>query len=1138
MVRKVLPPLNEQNQVPNIAGSGEWKAEDATFLEKLAKGLKMSGEEVVSAADINSVPDVWARVLIVRNGLLDNSKSIVDEWRGTLALLALAPYYKHIYDLNSNIVNIQDIKNNPYTNAGSSDSNYAHIGKILFDVKPHDTMAQGQDWNAIAVLNFNKKAIAVINPYTMVAAARDYTSIENIRKLPWYEDGFLKDPCNAKDMRNEQYRILSHYLQNLITGIQGLSPSNMEVFNAVMGRLQEFKISCDAKAGSVEFSGWTQTKVNLNLPAQPVYDKLAQIFVGATDQNAKFDCGLTVRPEFEGEISGAIFADFRIAQSTGKTLSDIRVWNNYSLNSLRQDENLSLTLKTECEKEGYLYLTPETIFTEKLVVFAGDNRKLKEHSSEGNQFAYPVNSALLMFMDPKALSTNCIISPDGDNYKVLIYLELVSETGNSMNYTLEKIYKAKDVVKNRGVPLGFSVWPDIKIENWDQYFFFYDGNAQVNILPKNIFAVKDIRNKLESLSGGDKIKFIDGMMSSHQVIGEEIPIQKTTAVTELRTLKSSPEAILCNVAIQAGGKSYTEHSKRVDVGLILFPEAQEVQETSNQWSVGIDFGTTNSCVYFKENKENPKELIFKNRINTPYEPGTEDEEIEEVMQAHKEFVPSREVMVPFMTILRERSYKETSVENLPFRSNFIYYVDQVLYAIQDLPDDKRPLKFNLKWDEAEQSRTKVQYFVSQAVLQAAVEAAANGVKRENLTFNFSYPEAYNADHLRSFKRITRRAVNVGLGDEKYNSQEKTGFETESISSALYFAKGQEIPFTENVVTIDIGGGTSDLSIWQDTKLLWRNSFRLAGKDVLINHLSNNLTLIKEISGNDDLLLESYQTLQSIRTNKAKLANGIELLVNSSQFGEAFKNRFDIISGKEKGKELKDLTELALSGILYYISLVLNHLVENGEFQTGSGKSKSLRICLGGKASTLYKIVFEDSEDQEGLSKMIEKVTGGIFTSIGIVFTDAPKHEVSYGLLVDKTGATDLDLTDRSHETVLGEDVMVGKSKIGIVSGLDPDKQWRVKDISQLKNFLKYLQAYSKIPVKLTKKFEGDLEGKINAELKNGQSRALDLKKNMQSVDGDDSLAEIQKTSSIIEPVFIQGLKQVINEVTSGKLKLK
>ena len=233
------------------------------------------------------------------------------------------------------------------------------------------------------------------------------------------------------------------------------------------------------------------------------------------------------------------------------------------------------------------------------------------------------------------------------NIKLVLYLELSSEKGNTINYTLEKIYNARDIVKNRGVPLGFGVWPDIKIENWDQYFFFYDGNAQVNVLPKNIFAVKDINNKLESLSGNDKIKFIDNMMSSHQVIGEEVPIQQTTAITELRSLRSSPEAILCNVATQSGGKSYTEHDKRVDVGLILFPDPQEVQETNNQWSVGIDFGTTNTCAYFKENKENPKELTFKNRINLPYEPGNEEEEIEEVIQAHKEFVPSRDVYSAF-----------------------------------------------------------------------------------------------------------------------------------------------------------------------------------------------------------------------------------------------------------------------------------------------------------------------------------------------------------------------------------------------------------------------------------------------------------------------------------------------------------
>ena len=205
MVTKVLPPLNKENQLPNIATSGEWKSEDSSFLEKLSKGLKIGGEDLVSASDIVSVPDVWARVLIVRNGLLDNEKSVVSEWRGTLALLALAPYYKqHVYELTSSIVNLTDIRKNPFT-VGSTSPNaqYDHIGNILFDVKPPDTMAQGQDWNAIGVLNFNGEAIAVVNPYTMLAPARDYTEIKKIKNLPWYEDGFLIDPCNAKDMRNE-----------------------------------------------------------------------------------------------------------------------------------------------------------------------------------------------------------------------------------------------------------------------------------------------------------------------------------------------------------------------------------------------------------------------------------------------------------------------------------------------------------------------------------------------------------------------------------------------------------------------------------------------------------------------------------------------------------------------------------------------------------------------------------------------------------------------------------------------------------------------------------------------------------------------------------------------------------------------
>ena len=254
MVKKVLPPLDTKNQIANLAAPGEWKVEDATFLDKLAKGLKLGGQEEVSSPDIYSIPDVWARVLLVRNGIIDNNKFLINEWRGTLALLALAPYYSHIYTLSSDIVSISDIKENPYTSPNNNDDGKDHIGKILFDVRPHDTMVKGQNWDSIGILRFEKEAIAIVNPYTIVASARDYTDVPNIRKLPWYEDGYLIDPCNAKDMRNEQYVVLEHYLDGLITGIQKLEASNMELLNAVIGRLQEFKTACHSKISGESFS--------------------------------------------------------------------------------------------------------------------------------------------------------------------------------------------------------------------------------------------------------------------------------------------------------------------------------------------------------------------------------------------------------------------------------------------------------------------------------------------------------------------------------------------------------------------------------------------------------------------------------------------------------------------------------------------------------------------------------------------------------------------------------------------------------------------------------------------------------------------------------------------------------------------
>ncbi len=1126
MVKKLLPPLHEANQVPNLSSSGEWKVEDYNFLAQLANGLKIPKSDNIHT-DLNSVPDVWARLLIVRNGLLNEIKSTINEWRGTLALVGLAPYYSHVYKLSSKIINLNELKNNPFSVAAQDQNDYRDFAKILVDVLPPDTVVQGQDWSTLGLLEFNNDPIAVFNPYTILGASKDYTGVKNLQNLPWYKDGYLQDPCKCKDITSEHYAILGHYLENLINSISGVTAQNTQVLNAVMLQLKNFKNDCQSLASTSRVSGYSRQNLNLNLPPQPIYDRVIHVFIGETGGKDSFDLGLMPRQEFANEIKGAIFADFKISQSTGKSLSELIVWDNYSLNSIKQQPELHNTIRMSCADKGYLYLQPEDIFTDKLCIFPSDVSPLKEHGKINNyQYAYPIKSNFMLFYDPTKIVNNFSLVEDGENYKASIILELVGGNGNTIRYNLEKIYKAKDIVKNRTVPNALSSWPDFVTDSWDQYYLFYDGNNQVNVVPNNIFAVSDIRNELQNLNGVNKIKFCKDLGEGDVTIGIDVPIQDSFTVTELKVLKSSPEAVLCSVVTQ---------QKNFDVGLIIFPKPKKVNENSNQWAIGIDFGTSNSCVYFKENENDPKVLNFDGRINIPYIPGNTQDDLDEIVQAHKEFVPAQKVDIPFMTILRERVNKETTLENYPFRSNFIYYVDQVLFAIQDLPDSQRPLKFNLKWSQAEQDRVKVQYFLTQVVLQAAVEAAAKGIRKENLSFNFSYPEAFSNDQYRAFKSISKRSINIAFSNEEgINSAAK--YRPESLSSALYFASGQKTSFTENVVTIDIGGGTSDVSIWQNLNLIWRNSLQLAGRDVLIKFLSNNLPLVQEISGNDELLQSTFDDLETIKDDEEKIRNGIELLVNSPEFSKAFSSRFEIVSGSDTGKKLRDVSEIALSGILYYISNVINHLVEAGNFD--KSLSSGLKICLGGKASSLYKIIFQDEEEQAGIAKLVQKATKGVFKSISFEFTKFPKHEVSHGLLVNTEGATDLNVKEKSNEVVLGEQITIGSKSSSLLSQLDPaEKSWRISKLSELENYLELLQASCKIKPNVTAKFKNDMIGSMNAELVNTKARLQKLLEDSKAGGGEVSIDELMKNSAVTEPLFIISIKELIYKIIESKIKI-
>ena len=96
-VTHVLPPLTENAQLQQLDAPGKWEPiPNNSILINIARGLRVVSQQE-NEKYLVSVPDVWARTEIVMTALFDKEHrlhyKVTKEWRGFLALIALAPYH-------------------------------------------------------------------------------------------------------------------------------------------------------------------------------------------------------------------------------------------------------------------------------------------------------------------------------------------------------------------------------------------------------------------------------------------------------------------------------------------------------------------------------------------------------------------------------------------------------------------------------------------------------------------------------------------------------------------------------------------------------------------------------------------------------------------------------------------------------------------------------------------------------------------------------------------------------------------------------------------------------------------------------------------------------------------------------------
>ena len=301
---------------------------------------------------------------------------------------------------------------------------------------------------------------------------------------------------------------------------------------------------------------------------------------------------------------------------------------------------------------------------------------------------------------------------------------------------------------------------------------------------------------------------------------------------------------------------------------------------------------------------------------------------------------------------------------------------------------------DIKW-------TKPKYldaFLTTLVNLVSAYAAQSDVGE--ITWKASYPTAFSMSEVSRYKnaweRALRSASKVSSIRHKLGSDgtTATAFQTESIAFAQYFADElkEQLVYT---TCLDVGGGTSDISVWKDMTLVHQLSIPFAGRDLFHNILSRNISRVGDVFGlSDQASQELVQNLKNSGDNFDAFLDSY-LRLNGASVLERLRN-----AGNTKTiQQFRGLLAVAYAGLYYYIGMVIKFL----------GQPDATPVYLGGNGSRFINWIDPDgqysssSEVNQLLSFILSK--GGSFSTLQLrdtVLSQHPKQEAAGGLIVDET----------------------------------------------------------------------------------------------------------------------------------------
>lgn len=1048
MAFPLLPSLVADPKVA-IPQSGEWTKPNAqNTLTGLVDSLKVAANKY---SNISSIPDVWAHPILMRSILSDDQHPqygrYVAEWRGLLAIMAL----RKMRGLSKlQVVSIE------IPTADKLQDDAPEFLKVLVRSIPLEYLQMQNDGTIkdkpgiqakIQLLTYDNHPLGIFWPSILICPALGLEKYQP-HDIAWWGNDGLMDPISS--LSNDEKNSLHAWLQNVINSISDNNNALMKLLTAFRDDLKQ-SLAVDFKDTAFQGQagkglGVTGACAIIDIPIEGIVDdtflEKSQVLLTNRRGNDSLPNLLIVTPDLDQQwnvsasqiiVGGYLNASTCLNKGTGLILDHFHV-GDVDLSDYHAEIHMANEFFTD--KVTIFYL-PYNAFPTVM------ENKVYPYGQASVNIILPIRKWLLDYLEPEFIAKNTKIAVINQDIEVTLSLPVSGPDGKGKMLVTKKIYKAaqpkannlnndekKEILDYDSVPL-IQVWPNIRMREpnaWKAYYTYFDlGDSTIPFHASPLFK---------------------------QETPQSMKLPDNTSA-EICKGTSFPEAFVCeNRFKDLYGKEVSE-----EIGLLLLDQnkVQEVSAHNVNCKIGIDFGTTNTTAYMYVDNEQPHLIQFKNHkyyvtLTADGESitGYDRNSVRKNFISEQEQPGSNQGSIKTMYHANPQSQKAD-----PFFSGNIYYLDQSKNIDADRSIMGNVKTTEMKWDKVN-GRIYMQGFLMQFCLQCMVEAVIAGAS--TLEWLYSYPKAFSITQRQQYKMTWHTIYTETISTACTLHSSESGSLSESESVAEYFKKDMQASTARGIICMDIGGGTTDIAIWQGSKdaLLNQTSIRFAGRNILNDYLWNrkqngHLMLSKLKNGNSEFInmLDSLENEESKHGFDLKL----EALLRDYE-ADIFSSLPTKSADTEIALLIRDIT-FALAGIFFYSGMLVGHLLKAGKYDM----TKLLPNCyVGGNASKLLNWAADGEFSSDSLIAAVfkecmyrgilyEEKQENVDDDFDIYMTDYPKQEVAYGLVtstrasgnkikINLSGNTNdvcllagekfaVDATEQPSEIVSAEDFLAG-----------------------------------------------------------------------------------------------------------------